>query len=130
MPPSPEEPISRYGDEFNAWVIGRNPTKIPTPLRNEIMHMLLVSWEKLQIDTEKEFKLLFVINALDGSEVYLVSDKLYALIGDEMLKFRKHLSRKKVKTTERNKSQRKCWRWRAIRFWKRKNTYRNISGRM
>ena len=53
--------------------------------------MLLASWEKLQIDTEKEFKSLFVTDALVGSEDYLVSDKLYALIGEEMLNFRKYL---------------------------------------
>lgn len=48
--------------------------------------MLLVPWEKLQIDSEKKLKLLFITNALDASEDYLVSDKLYALIGEEMLK--------------------------------------------
>ena len=52
------------------------------------MSMLLASWEKLQINTEKEFRLLFVTNALNGSEDYLVSDKLYVLIREEMLKFR------------------------------------------
>ena len=31
----------------------KNPTKIPTPSRNEMMSMLLAWWEKLQIDTEK-----------------------------------------------------------------------------
>ena len=48
--------------------------------------MLLVPWEKLQIDSEKKLKLLFITIALDASEDYLVSDKLYALIGEEMLK--------------------------------------------
>ena len=71
--------------------IGKNLTKIPSPSRNEMMSMLLASWEKLQIDTEKQFKSLFFINALDGSEDYLVSDKLYALIGEEMLYFQKDL---------------------------------------
>ena len=38
-------------------------------------------------------------NALDGSEDYLVSDKLFALIGDEMVDFRKELkSQNSVKT--------------------------------
>ena len=68
--------------------LGKNPTEIPSPSQNEIMSMLLASWEKLQIDTEKEFRSLFVTNALNGSEDYLVSDKLYVLIREEMLKFR------------------------------------------
>ena len=55
------------------------------------MSILLVSCEKLKVDTEKELKSLFVSKALDDSEDYLVSDKLYALIGEEMLKFRKDL---------------------------------------
>ena len=51
--------------------------------------MLLQAWETLEIDTKTEFKSLFMINALDESEDYLVSDKLFALIGDEMVDFRK-----------------------------------------
>ena len=63
--------------------------KIPSPSRNEMMCMLLQAWETLEIDTKTEFKSLFMINALDESEDYLVSDKLFALIGDEMVDFRK-----------------------------------------
>ena len=48
--------------------------------------MLLQSWELLQVETQREFKSLFVINALDGSEDYIVSHKLYDLIGDKMMK--------------------------------------------
>ena len=40
-----------------------------------------------------------MIKALDGSEDYFVSDKLFALIGDEMVHFRKDLmSQNSVKT--------------------------------
>ena len=53
--------------------------------------MLLKAWKTLKIDTKRKFKPLFVTNALDGSEDYLVSDKLFALIGDEMVDFRKEL---------------------------------------
>ena len=61
--------------------------------------MLLPEWETFEIDTKREFKSLFVTNALDGSEDYLVSDKLFALIGDEMVDFRKELmSQNSVKT--------------------------------
>ena len=67
--------------------------------------MLLASWEKLQIDTEKEFKSFFVTYTFDGSEAYLVSDKLYALIGEEMLKFRKDL---RLSKPRRKKQKRRC----------------------
>ena len=61
--------------------------------------MLLQAWETLEIDTKREFKSLFMISALDESEDYLVSDKLFALIGDEMVDFRKELmSQSFVKT--------------------------------
>ena len=41
--------------------------------------MLLQAWETLEIYTKREFISLFVANALDGSQDYLVSDKLFAL---------------------------------------------------
>ena len=56
-----------------------------------MMRMLLKAWELLDVDTEKEFKSVFVTNALDWSEYHLVSDKLYALVGNEMVKFRTEL---------------------------------------
>ena len=71
--------------------INNDPNKIPSPSRDEIMRMLLKAWELLDVDTEREFKSLFVTNALDGSEDDLVSDILYALVGTEMVKFRTEL---------------------------------------
>ena len=56
-----------------------------------MMLTLLKAWELLDVYTEREFKSLFVTNALDGSEDYFVSDKLYALVGNEMVKFRTKL---------------------------------------
>lgn len=69
----------------------KDPTKIPSPSRNEMMSMLLEAWESLQIDTKKEFNSLFVTNSLDGSEDYLVSDKLFSLVGEEMVAFQNEL---------------------------------------
>ena len=63
-----------------------------------MMSMLLKAWDSLQIDTKKEFKSLFVTNALDGSEDYLVSDKLFSLIGEDMVAFRKELLSSNLKT--------------------------------
>ena len=63
------------------------------------MSMLLQAWKTLEFDTKREFKSLFVTNALDGSEDYLVSNKLFALTGDEMIGFWKELmSQNFVKT--------------------------------
>ena len=48
----------------------------------------LVSLEK---DYAKEFKSLWVTNALDGSEDYLVSERVYKLVGTRMIDFRNQL---------------------------------------
>ena len=69
----------------------KDPIKTSSPSRNEMMFMLLHAWETLEIDTKREFKSFFVTNALDGSEEYFASDKLFALLGVEMVDFRKEL---------------------------------------
>ena len=69
----------------------KDPFKIPSPSRNKMMPMFLQAWETPKTDTKREFKSLFVTNALDGSEDHLVSDKLFALIGDKMVDFWKEL---------------------------------------
>ena len=69
----------------------KDPIKIPSPSRNEMMSILLQAWKTLKFDTKREFKSLFVTNSVDVSEDYLVSDKLFTLIGDEMVDFRKEL---------------------------------------
>ena len=58
----------------------KDTIEIPSPLPNEMMCMVLKAWETLEIDTQREFKSLFMTNALDGSEDYLVLDKLFTLI--------------------------------------------------
>ena len=50
----------------------KDPIKIPSPSQNEMMSMLLQVWETHEIDTRREFKLLFVTKALDRSEDQLV----------------------------------------------------------
>ena len=67
--------------------------------RDEMMVMLSKSWENLTIDNERTFKSLFVTNAFDGSEDHLVSDKLYQLIGPQMLQFRETLMKPKAPKT-------------------------------
>ena len=91
------------------------PGKIPSHSRDEMMSMLSKAWNILDVDTAKEFKRLFVTNALDGSEDFLVSDKLYALVGNDMVKFREQLMkehsaktcRPKVDPTKRCQTERK-----------------------
>ena len=52
--------------------LNNDRNKIPSPPRDEMMRMLLKAWELLDVDTERGFKSLFVTNALDRSEDYLV----------------------------------------------------------
>ena len=80
-----------YTTDPNKKDLEKDPVKIPSPSRDEMMSMLLKAWESLQIDIKREFKSLFVTNSLDGSEDYLVSNKLFSLIGEEMKTFRKEL---------------------------------------
>ena len=56
-------------------------TKIPVPSRNEIMDMLVDSWQDLDIDIPAWYKNLWLTNKLDGSEDGLVSDSIYRLVG-------------------------------------------------
>ena len=46
------------------------------------------------IEEERAFKTLFVTNAFDGSEDYLVSDKLFQLVVPQLLEFREKLMKK------------------------------------
>ena len=70
--------------------------KVPSPTRDEMMSMLANAWRALMVDSTKAFKNLFVTNAFDGSGDYLVSDKLFRLIGVRMLEFRTELLVKRV----------------------------------
>ena len=65
--------------------------KVPAPSREEMINLLLAAWRETDVDFAAVFKKLVVSNNLDGSEDFLVSDKLYSLIGDDMLEFRRQL---------------------------------------
>ena len=56
-----------------------------------LLTYLLKASRKADVSFTEVFKELFVTNKLDGSEDYLVSDKLFALIGNEMKEFRNKL---------------------------------------
>ena len=64
-----------------------DPKTIPKPSRDEMMRLLYESHVSLEKDYAKEFKSLWVTNALDGSEDYLVSQRVYKLMGTRMIDF-------------------------------------------
>ena len=59
-------------------------SKIPYPNRENMIKMLMNSWDAITADFSQVFKKLFVTNKLDGSEDYLVSDKLFSITGSEI----------------------------------------------
>ena len=67
------------------------PNKIPSPTRDDMMDMLLASWESVKLDPVLALKNNFLLNAMDGSEDYLVTDKLMDLVGEEIIAFRTNL---------------------------------------
>ena len=69
-----------------------NPSNIPSPSRDEIMQMCKSTWNKTvsKVDIHGAFK-RNAISKLDGSEEYLVSSKLKALVWEEMKEFRSKL---------------------------------------
>ena len=77
------------------------------------MSMLANVWSLLIVDSMVTFNSLFVADALDGSEDYLVSEKFFHLFVTDMLSFRAELLMQqhpeslwgieKVDSTKRNK---------------------------
>ena len=72
-------------------MLNEHPNKIPSPTRDDIMPMLVEAWQSINVDPVNGLKENFLLNAFDGSEDHLVSDKLYAMVGPEMVTFRKQL---------------------------------------
>lgn len=72
-----------------------NPKKIPQPSRDDMMRMLAESLEAVDIDVVTRFKSLWVTNALDGSEDYLVSERIIMLVGEKLKAFRAKLNKNK-----------------------------------
>ena len=61
--------------------------KIPSPTQEEMVKLLHTAWKETIVDFAAAFKSLFVTSALDGSDNYLVSDRLFDLIGEAMKRF-------------------------------------------
>ena len=71
-----------------------DPQKVPALDRNEVMRLFVDSNKDLKIDVKSAFKSVWVINALDGSKDYLVSDKIFGLDGESITSFRTEMNAK------------------------------------
>ena len=56
-----------------------------------MMEITCKAMENLSIDKDRAFKSLFITNALDGSEDYMVSDRLFSLVGEKIQEIRQIL---------------------------------------
>lgn len=65
--------------------------KIPKIERDDMIALACTAMESLSFDKEKAFKSLFLTNSLDGSDDFMVSDKLYSLIGKQIKDIRQKL---------------------------------------
>ena len=61
-------------------------SKVASPSREQ---MIFGAWKETDKDFNAIVKELFVTNAFDGPEDFLVSDKLFSWIGDDMLEYRR-----------------------------------------
>ena len=90
---------SRYRNEEMVLMLKKlkvDKNKVLAPSREEMINMLLAAWKETDVDFTAVFKKLFVTNKFDGSEDFLVSDKLFSFIGDDMLEFRRQLLNSEV----------------------------------
>ena len=74
--------------ELMAQQLQNEPHKIPSPTRDDMMRMLVDSWDSLKINVAMALKENFILNALDGSEDVFVRDRLFQLVGEEIVAFR------------------------------------------
>ena len=65
-----------------------DPQEVPAPVLNETMRLLVNSKKDVKIDVKSAFLSVWVTNAPDGSEDYLVSDKIFGPVGESMTNFR------------------------------------------
>ena len=68
--------------------------KVPAADTVEMLSLLVESEKAVELDANTAFKSVWVTNCLDGSEDYLVNDKISALVGDNMRQFRNEMTAK------------------------------------
>ena len=84
---------SCYRNEEIAFMLKKlDVDKVPSPSPEQMIEILLAAWKETDVD----FTAAFVTNAFDGSEDFLMSNKLFPLIGDEMLEYRRELLNSEV----------------------------------
>ena len=67
---------------------------MPAPDRIEMMTLLKDAMQDVRINESSDFKSVWVTNALDGSEDYLVRDNIFSLVGEGMRGFRAEMLKK------------------------------------
>ena len=89
---------AKYQEQEQSLIVDQlrvNPKKILQATQDDMMKILIESFKSLEIDFVNRFKALWVTNALDGSEEYLVSERLMSLVGEKMKDFRDQPKKKK-----------------------------------
>ena len=79
--------------------LAEDRNKIPSPTRSEMMSIVIQANDALKIDKTSAFKSVWVLNALDGSENYLISNRIMRLVGTSVQAFREELMSKPCPTT-------------------------------
>lgn len=79
--PCSKERIQKEGNTTNASKTFRPSTEGPAPDGNDMMKMLNKSMKTVKFDNNRVFKTIWVTNAWDGSENFLISDKIMNLVG-------------------------------------------------
>ena len=64
-------------------------SKTSNPDCSGIIDLTLKAWGKVTVDYKKAFKQNFVTNTFNGSEDFLVSDRIFRLVGEDVIKCRK-----------------------------------------
>ena len=59
------------------------------------MNLIIQSWNELHVDVESRYKALWLTNALDGTEDSFVSDKIFQLVGHDLMDYREKLMNSK-----------------------------------
>ena len=67
------------------------PKAIPAPERDDMITMICEAMKNSPVDNIKAFKSLGLTNALDGSEDWMISDKINSLVGTKLKEIRQKL---------------------------------------
>ena len=57
-------------------MLREDPSKIPSPSRDNLMKMFMESWQEIELDGAMALKENFILNDFDGSEDHLIRSHL------------------------------------------------------